>query len=124
MTQSILLIDDNEINLELMSYLLGAFGYEVRTACDGPAGLAAAERDPPDLILCDVVMPGMDGYTVARMLAAHSCLADVPVVAVTALAMVDDRDKVFESGFDGYITKPIDPETFPLEIASFLKTRA
>jgi len=77
MTQSILLIDDNEINLELMSYLLGAFGYDVRTASDGPSGLMAAERDLPDLILCDVVMPEMDGYMVARALAANPRLAEV-----------------------------------------------
>jgi two-component system cell cycle response regulator len=120
MRASILLIDDNDINLELMSYLLGAFGYCVHTARSGAEGLQQAIATTPDLIVCDVLMPGMDGHEVARHLASDAALAAIPLIAVTALAMVDDRKKVLESGFDGYISKPIDPVTFVDEIGGFL----
>jgi CheY-like chemotaxis protein len=116
----ILLIDDNPTNLELMSYLLCAFGFTVRTALSGAEGIDMACQAAPDLIMCDVLMPGMDGYTVVRQLRTQPALAGVPVIAVTALAMVDDRTKALESGFDGYISKPINPETFVGEIAAFL----
>jgi CheY-like chemotaxis protein len=120
MKDYILLIDDNEINLELMSYLLTAFGYAVRTAVSGAKGLAVAGKSPPSLILCDLMMPEMDGYEVARKLKRDPLLAAIPVVAVTALAMLGDRAAALESGFDGYIAKPIDPESFVGEIAAFL----
>ena len=81
-----------------------------------------ANQASPDLIICDVLMPDIDGYEVARQLGAHPVLAAIPLVAVTALAMVDDRNKILDSGFDGYITKPIDPETFVSEVATFLRT--
>lgn len=116
----ILLIEDNAANLELMSYLLGAFGYTPRTASDGPSGLAAACAEPFDLIVCDVHMPDMDGYEVARRLKADPVTCAVPLVAVTALAMVGDRDKVLAAGFDGYIAKPVDPESFVPQIEGFL----
>ena len=121
MHERILLIDDNETNIELMSYLLEAFGYRVQTGHSGPEGLETARRQMPDLIICDVLMPGMDGYEVARRLGADPQLAAIPLVAVTALAMVDDREKILQCGFDDYIAKPIDPETFVGEIAALLK---
>jgi CheY-like chemotaxis protein len=120
MKDYILLIDDNEINLELMSYLLTAFGYAVQTAESGAKGLAVAAMSPPNLILCDLMMPDMDGYEVARKLKSDPLFAAIPVVAVTALAMAGDRTTALESGFDGYISKPIDPERFVGEIAAFL----
>ncbi len=121
MHKSVLLIDDNRVNLEMMSYLLSAFGSIVRVAHSGAQGLAMANQASPDLIICDVLMPGIDGYEVARQLGAHPVLAAIPLVAVTALAMVDDRNKILECGFDGYISKPIDPETFVSEVATFLQ---
>jgi CheY-like chemotaxis protein len=123
MNEVVLIIDDNSINLEVTSYLLTAFGYRVLTAQSAAEGLEIARRSAPDLIICDLVMPGMDGHDVARLLAVDPVLAVVPLVAVTALAMVDDRKKALESGFDGYISKPIDPETFVDEIAAFLAPR-
>jgi two-component system, cell cycle response regulator len=116
----ILVIEDNVANLELMSYLLRAFGYEPQTAEDGGEGVAAARRDPPNLIICDVQLPTVDGYEVARLLKSDPALRTIPLVAVTALAMVGDRDKVLAAGFDGYITKPINPETFVRQIEGFL----
>jgi len=116
----ILLIEDNPANLELMTYLLGAFGYSARTATDGLAGLAAAVSEPFDLIVCDINMPGIDGCAVARRLKADPARQHIPLVAVTALAMVGDRDKVLAAGFNGYIAKPIDPETFVRQVEAFL----
>jgi CheY-like chemotaxis protein len=123
MTEDILLIDDNPINLDVMSYLLSALGYSVRTAAGGAEGLAMAREMSPDLIICDVLMPDMDGYEVARQLGIDPVLATVPLLGVTALAMVDDRRKVLESGFGGYISKPISPESFVSEVATFLRER-
>ncbi len=116
----ILLIEDNPDNLELMSYLLGAYGHSVATAEDGESGIEAACKVRPDLVACDIHLPGVDGYGVAKALKSVPELAGTPVVAVTALAMVGDREKILSSGFDGYITKPIDPELVVSEIDSFL----
>jgi two-component system cell cycle response regulator len=117
---SILLIEDNAANLELMCYLLAASGYTPKTAIDGAAGLEAARRESFDLIVCDIHMPGMDGYEVARQIKADPTRCHVPLVAVTALAMVGDREKVLAARFDDYITKPIDPEKFVQQVEAFL----
>jgi CheY-like chemotaxis protein len=116
----ILVIEDNPTNLELMTYLLRAFGHEPLTAGDGEAGVDAALRERPDLVLCDLEMPRLDGYGVVRRLKADPALRHIPVVAVTASAMVGDRDRVIATGFDGYISKPITPETFVAEVEAFL----
>jgi two-component system cell cycle response regulator len=108
----ILVIEDNATNLELMVYLLRSFGYEPVTAGGGEAGLEAIQREAFDLVICDVQMPGVDGYEVARRLKGHPTLRSIPLVAVTAMAMVGDRDRALAAGFDGYIAKPINPETF------------
>ncbi|MFO0938367.1 MAG: response regulator [Gemmataceae bacterium] len=117
----ILLIEDNSANLELMSYLLRAFGYNVKTATDGGIGLEAARGESFDLIVCDIQMPVLDGYEVARRLKADPARRSAPLLAVTALAMVGDRDKVLSAGFDGYVAKPIDPETFVRQVEAFLR---
>lgn len=124
MPARILLIEDNPANLELMSYLLAAFGYTPRVATDGAAGLEILGVESFDLIVCDVHMPVVDGYEVARLLKADPILRGVPLVAVTALAMVGDRDRVLAAGFDGYIAKPIDPETFVRQVEQFLRPEA
>lgn len=116
----ILVIEDNVPNLQLMSYLLTAFGYTVLTATDGAEGLAMARRELVDLIISDIHLPNVDGYQVARALKSHPGLRQVPLIAVTALAMVGDREKVLAAGFDGYIDKPIVPETFVNQIGTFL----
>src|SRR3989442_6180471 len=120
MTARILIIEDNPTNLELMVYLFRAFGYAPLTARDGTEGLEAITREAPDLIICDLEMPGVDGYQVGRQVKSRSRLQKVPVVAVTAFAMVGDRDKVLMAGFDGYIPKPINPANFVREIEAFL----
>jgi CheY-like chemotaxis protein len=119
----ILVIEDNPTNLELVTYLLNAFGHTTIAARDGEEGVEAALRAKPDLILCDIALPKLDGYGVARRLRAASTLHGVPLIAVTASAMVGDRDKVVASGFDGYISKPITPETFVAEVEAYLHRR-
>jgi len=121
MPARILIIEDNPTNLELMSYLLKAFGHALLTADDGEQGLATARREKPDLIVCDIQLPGMDGHAIARQIRTDAVLRAIPVVAVTASAMVGDRDKVLASGFNGYISKPIDPETFVPNVEAFLR---
>jgi CheY-like chemotaxis protein len=121
MPSRILIIEDNRTNLELMVYLLGAFGHQTIEALDGVAGLEIAARELPDLILCDIAMPKLDGFGVARALKTDPLLARITLVAVTASAMVGDRDKVFAAGFDGYIGKPIDPEAFVAEVEGYLR---
>jgi two-component system, cell cycle response regulator len=116
----ILIIEDNQTNLVLMTYLLQAFGHTVVTAMDGEEGIAAAGRERPDLIVCDVHLPRVDGYEIARQLKRHALLHTTPLVAVTALAMMGDRDKVLAAGFDGYLSKPIVPESFVQEVEAFL----
>ena len=121
MPARILIIEDNPTNMELMLYLLNAFGYEVITASDGREGIETALADPqPDLIICDVEMPHLNGYQVAEQLRTKLDLKKIPLVAVTAYAMVGDREKVLAAGFSGYISKPISPDTFMQQIESFL----
>lgn len=118
MPSRILIIEDNPVNLELMTYLLTAFGHTVMTAGNGEDGLEAAARENPDIIICDIHLPKMDGYEVARRLRQSKTptLQAMPLVAVTALAMVGDREKGIAAGFDSYIAKPIVPGTFVREV--------
>ncbi len=116
----VLVIEDNPPSLQLMVYLLKAFGYTVITAGDGADGLELARREMLDLIICDIHLPRVDGYEVARRLKGHPALSQIPLVAVTALAMVGDRDKILAAGFDGYIDKPIDPQKFADQVRSLI----
>ena len=118
----ILVIEDNPTNLDLMIYLIEAFGHTALSAADGEAGIAAALSNAYDLIVCDVQLPKLDGYAIARRLKADPELRATPLIAVTALAMVGDRDQLLGAGFDGYISKPIVPETFVAQIEGFLPT--
>ena len=120
MSARILIIEDNATNMELMVYLLRAFGYTPLSASDGEAGVEAARREQPDLIICDVHLPKLDGYGVVAALKADPATRDIPALAVTALAMVGDRERLLEAGFDNYIGKPIEPDTFVKQIESFL----
>jgi two-component system cell cycle response regulator len=120
----VLIIEDHVDNLELMSYLLRAFGYATLAATDGITGLDLARSENPDLILCDVQLPGIGGLDVARRLRQDARLQPIPLVAITALAMVGDRERILAAGFDGYIPKPINPETFMSSVEAFLKPGA
>ena len=120
MAARILIIEDNKANLELAEYLLKASGYTTLTATDGEEGVRSARKEHPDLIICDLQMPIMDGYEVVRHLKKDPLLRSIPVIAVTALSMPGDRSKVLAAGFDGYLSKPIEPETFVRTVEDFL----
>lgn len=120
MSLRILVVEDNPTNLDLITYLLRALGYDVSYETDGEAGLAAALSGDFDLVLTDVLMPGMDGLEFARRFKADSRTAGTPLIAVTALAMSGDRERILSAGFDGYISKPIDPKKFDAQIAAFV----
>lgn len=121
MQPTILIIEDNDQNLYLTRFILERHGYKTQEARDGPAGIALAEASPPALILLDIQLPEMDGYTVARNLRNIPSLHTIPIVAVTSYAMVGDREQVLASGCDGYIEKPINPDTFINEIETYLQ---
>jgi len=121
MNKRILLIEDNEQNRYLVTYLLQARGWEVISAEDGPAGLALAAEILPALILLDIQLPGMDGYAVAEALRANPKLDAIPVVAVTSYAMPGDRERSLAAGCNGYLEKPIDPQCFAGQVEHFLE---
>jgi two-component system cell cycle response regulator len=120
MCAQILVIEDNEANLELITYLLNSFGHSTIFAYDGEKGLELATHEPIDLIICDIELPRVNGYEIARQLKSHPILYQIPLIAVTAFAMMYDRDKALQVGFDGFITKPIEPENFVEQIEVFL----
>ncbi len=124
MTRTILLIEDNEQNRYLATFLLEQHRHRVVSAADGPSGVEAARALEPDLILLDIQLPGMDGYAVARALREVDKLAATPIIAVTSYAMVGDREKALAAGCNGYIEKPINPDTFVAEISRFLPPAA
>ncbi len=118
----VLIVEDNPASLDLMTYLLKAFGHTPLSARDGLEGIATARREHPDLILCDILLPGADGVEVCRQLKQDPAFRDVPLVAVTAYAMVGDREKLLVEGFNGYVSKPINPQTFIAQMAPYLAT--
>lgn len=120
MPARILVIEDNPTNLDLMTYILKSVGHTVLAAITGEDGIRIALSERPDLILCDIQLPDRDGTEVAKVLRLDRSLRGVPFVAVTALAMVGDRERILASGFDGYIAKPIEPEQFIPAFNSFL----
>jgi CheY-like chemotaxis protein len=123
MAATILVIEDNPDNIRLVAYVLRAHGYEPLLAMSGAEGLQIAGETKPQLILLDIRMPHMDGYEVVARLRQMD-LQDTTIVAVTASAMVGDRERITSAGFDGYIQKPIDPETFIADVESFLPQEA
>ena len=120
MKLKILLIEDNEQNRYLAKFLLEKCGYAVVSASDGRAGIELAKTVKPALILLDIQLPLMDGYTVARELRNNPALREIPIIAVTSYAMVGDREKALAAGCNGYLEKPINPDTFVTEIERFL----
>jgi two-component system cell cycle response regulator DivK len=121
MSREVLLIEDNEQNRYLLTFLLEQHGYHVVPAADGVKGIEAARSFVPALILLDIQLPAMDGYAVARALRTNEALSETPIVAVTSYAMPGDREKALAAGCTGYIEKPIDPKTFIAEMELALK---
>ena len=119
MNRKILLIEDNAENRYLATFLLERRGWQVTPAFDGRSALELAGEIQPALILLDIQLPGMDGYAVAQELRKDPRLDRVPIVAVTSYAMPGDRERCMEAGCDGYLEKPIDPDSFVPDVEAF-----
>ena len=119
--KNILLVEDNEVNRRLAGFLLRSQGYQVREATTAAAAFEMLETDRPDLIVMDIQLPGMDGLEATRTLKQQPTTADIPVIAVTSYAMKGDREKALAAGCAGYVTKPIDKNTFIQEVAAHLR---
>jgi two-component system, cell cycle response regulator DivK len=104
----ILIVEDNEMNLDMLTRRLSRRGYEIVSAIDGVEGLQLASYEHPDLILMDMSLPKMDGWEATRHLKANEETAGIPVIALTAHAMVGDREKAIQAGCDDYDTKPVE----------------
>jgi CheY-like chemotaxis protein len=118
--QVILIIEDNARNLKLARDILNYVGYQTLEAGNAEDGLALAQAQKPDLVLMDVQLPGIDGVEALGRLRTNPLTADIPVVALTAFAMKDDRDRLLAVGFDGYLEKPLNVREFPSQVAAVL----
>jgi two-component system, cell cycle response regulator DivK len=120
MKKKILVIEDNEQNMYLLTYLLRSNDYEVCQSFNGIDGITLAKKALPDAILLDIQLPEMDGYAVARELKKNKELESIPIIAVSSFAMPGDKEKAFEAGASGYIEKPVDPDTFISEMETYI----
>ena len=116
----ILIAEDNAVNRELLRELLEMRGYAVVEACDGEEALRMIDETQPDLVLLDIGMPVLDGFAVARKIRENPRLGSLPVVAVTAYAMQGDREKILNSQFDGYLSKPVNSRFLTEELDRLL----
>ncbi len=121
MSARILVVEDNDMNMQLVEYLLEEGGFDILKATSGEEALQVTSDTVPDLILMDIHLPGMDGLSVVREMKGNGRTKDVPILALTAHAMRGDKDRFLEAGCDGYISKPIDVKTFIPSIERFLE---
>jgi len=112
----VLIVEDNEKNMKLARDLLEYHGFTIATATNAEDGLALARSKTPQLILMDIQLPGMDGVTALAQLRSDAGTSQIPVVAMTASVMREDRERFDKAGFDGFITKPIDVRAFPQQV--------
>jgi len=116
----VLIVEDNAANLKLASFLLESAGHVVISARDAEAGLTIAREEQPNLILMDIQLPGMDGLQATALLKQDDVTRTIPVIALTALAMKGDEERIRAAGCDGYVAKPLDYKSFLATIASHL----
>ena len=116
----ILIVDDNELNIEMATFLLSRAGMAVAAALDGNSALAQVQAFAPDLILMDMQMPGLDGMALTRQLRSQPSARPLAIVAFTAYAMIGDKERFLAAGCDGYIGKPIDVAKFPDDVRALL----
>jgi CheY-like chemotaxis protein len=119
----VLVVDDSAANRDLLDYLFTYFGHRVTQATGGDEAIAAARDDRPDLIVMDLLMPGVDGYHAASAVRRDPALADIPLIAVSA-ARSATQEAAQAAGFDGFYTMPLDPETFVELLAPYLHAEA
>ena len=122
--KKILLVEDNEVNRRLAGFLLRSHGYVVREATTASSAFEMVETERPDLIVMDIQLPEMDGLEITRRLKQQPGTADIPVIAVTSFAMKGDREKALAAGCAGYVTKPIDKNTFIKEVATHVGNKS
>ena len=120
MKQSILIIEDNEQNMYMLSYLLEQSNYIVIKAYNGFDGFRLAHENNPEIILIDIQLPDMDGYEICNKLRHNGLPKNTTIIAVTSYAMGGDKEKALEAGADGYLEKPINPDTFVKQIESIV----
>ena len=123
MKLSVLIIEDNEQNMYMLSYLLEKSNYKVIKAYNGKDGLKLAHDKRPDIILIDIQLPDMDGYEICNKLSHNGLSKKTVFITVTSYAMGGDKEKSLEAGADGYIEKPIDPDTFVQQMESIYKAK-
>ena len=119
-SETILLVEDSALNRKLVETVLRPHGYRLLVAVDGQQAIEIATRERPDLILMDMGLPKISGYDATRHLKSQPETAHIPIVALTAHAMAEERERALSSGCDGYITKPIDTRAFPGQVRAFL----
>ena len=117
----VLLVEDNEANRDMLSRRLARRGYEISIATDGRQGIAAAQAEQPDLILMDMNLPEIDGWEATRLLKSQSTTRHIPVIALTAHAMISDRQRALEAGCDDYDTKPVELSRLLSKIAALIE---
>lgn len=118
--KTILVVEDNELNMKLVRSLLKIGNYTILEAVDAETGIKLAREKNPDLILMDIQLPGMDGLTATKVIKTDKHLRDIVIIALTSHAMEGDCNKAKEAGCDGYITKPIDTRNFLKTVADYL----
>jgi two-component system cell cycle response regulator DivK len=119
----VFIAEDNAVNRELLRELLESRGHTVVEACDGEEALRMIEHTQPDILLLDIGMPVLDGFAVVRQLRQNPRLSALPAIAVTAYAMQGDRERILNSGFDGYLSKPINARSLAEELDRLLRKR-
>ena len=122
MKPKVLIVDDDPINIELLEGYLSK-GYDILKAHDGNEAIIIVEATPPDIILLDIMMPGMNGYEVCKKLKDDPKTNHIPIVMVTALHETEDRNKAIEAGADDFITKPFDIIELTVRVKSNLRTK-
>lgn len=120
MSARILVVDDDPEIVHLFTYALRRAGYQVEGALDGQTALEHARQAPPDLIILDVMMPGIDGYEVARQLRAEAATATIPIVMLTARALIADQVEGLQAGANSYLVKPVTPSVLVNKVREIL----
>ena len=123
MKELILIVEDNDKNLKLTRDVLRFHGFETIEATNAEDGIALAQERKPDLVLMDIQLPGMDGVSALEKLRQDKATAAIPVVALTASVMKEDRERFDKAGFDGFITKPISVKAFPDQVRGYMRKK-
>ena len=124
MTKKILVVEDDPASMRLTQYVLQHHGYEVLTAINGLDGLKKAQTEGPDLVILDIMLPGMDGFDICYRLRQETATADLPILMLSAKAREADRETGMKVGADAYITKPTDPDDIIKKVEELIQKRA